>query len=162
MFNPTLGGGNPSDENPRGPSGLFALSDGAFGVFSSDVVTANFFPDSLDLIFTDEKSGVGFNTIAFFGGGTSVQVRVYSTTNVFLGMMTTPADPAGTNFIGVWSPEPIGRINIFDPSGGVEGGDNIQAWQVPPPPPCPWDFDNDGTVGATDLLALLVNWGPCP
>ncbi|MEE9129569.1 MAG: hypothetical protein V3T84_06085 [Phycisphaerales bacterium] len=27
---------------------------------------------------------------------------------------------------------------------------------------CPFDFDGDGNVGATDLLALLVNWGPCP
>ncbi len=24
------------------------------------------------------------------------------------------------------------------------------------------DFDGNGSVGATDLLALLVNWGPCP
>ena len=27
---------------------------------------------------------------------------------------------------------------------------------------CPGDFDADGTVGASDLLALLANWGPCP
>ncbi|MEE9130093.1 MAG: sialidase family protein [Phycisphaerales bacterium] len=27
---------------------------------------------------------------------------------------------------------------------------------------CPADFDDNGTVGASDLLALLVNWGPCP
>ncbi|MEE9131268.1 MAG: hypothetical protein V3T84_14705 [Phycisphaerales bacterium] len=27
---------------------------------------------------------------------------------------------------------------------------------------CPADFDGNGTVGASDLLALLVNWGPCP
>ncbi len=27
---------------------------------------------------------------------------------------------------------------------------------------CPADFDGDGNVGAADLLALLVNWGPCP
>ncbi len=27
---------------------------------------------------------------------------------------------------------------------------------------CPADFDNNGSVGASDLLALLVNWGPCP
>jgi hypothetical protein len=27
---------------------------------------------------------------------------------------------------------------------------------------CPADFDGDGSVGASDLLALLVNWGPCP
>ena len=24
------------------------------------------------------------------------------------------------------------------------------------------DLDNDGQVGASDLLILLVNWGPCP
>jgi hypothetical protein len=27
---------------------------------------------------------------------------------------------------------------------------------------CPADFDGNGNVGASDLLALLVNWGPCP
>ncbi len=27
---------------------------------------------------------------------------------------------------------------------------------------CPADFDGDGTVGASDLLTLLANWGPCP
>lgn len=28
--------------------------------------------------------------------------------------------------------------------------------------PCPWDLDGSGTVGAVDLLALLVAWGPNP
>ncbi len=27
---------------------------------------------------------------------------------------------------------------------------------------CDADFDGNGTVGASDLLALLANWGPCP
>ncbi len=27
---------------------------------------------------------------------------------------------------------------------------------------CPADFDGNGTVGASDLLTLLANWGPCP
>ena len=26
----------------------------------------------------------------------------------------------------------------------------------------PADFNGDGTVGSSDLLALLINWGPCP
>ena len=26
----------------------------------------------------------------------------------------------------------------------------------------PPNFNDDGTVGATDLLALLINWGLCP
>ncbi|MEE9128552.1 MAG: hypothetical protein V3T84_00930 [Phycisphaerales bacterium] len=148
-----IGGGDPSDENPRGVEGLVAWSDGGGGAVS-DVVLARFPQDSLDLIFTDEKSGVGFNTITF---GTSVQVRVYSTTNVFLGAMTTPANAFGSNFIGVWSSVPISRINIFNPSNAQEGGDNIQAWEVP----CPWDFDGSGSVGAADLLSLLESWGPC-
>ncbi len=158
-----LGGGNPSDENPRGPNALLAVSAGKIGGAVSDLVVALQAVDSLDLIFTDEKSGVGFNTLTFVGGP-SVEVRVYSAANVFLGMMTTLADPAGTNFIGVWSPIPIGRINIFDPTNegrnGLEGGDNIQAWGGPPP--CPADLDGDGNVGASDLLELLFNWGPCP
>lgn len=154
-----VGGGNPADEDPRGVAALTALADGVFGAVS-DVVVANFFQDSLDLIFTDQKSGVGFNTVTFFAGN-SVEVRVYSTANVFLGMMVSPADPSGANFIGVWSPIPIGRINLFDPDDGSEGGDNIQAWEAGSLP-CPWDFDGDGNVGASDLLALLFNWGQCP
>jgi hypothetical protein len=31
--------------------------------------------------------------------------------------------------------------------------------QLPPPPPCPADFDADGTVGPADLAALLGAWG---
>ncbi len=27
---------------------------------------------------------------------------------------------------------------------------------------CPADFDENGSVGASDLLALLANWGVCP
>lgn len=30
-----------------------------------------------------------------------------------------------------------------------------------PPPDCAADFDDDGTVGASDLLQLLAAWGPC-
>ena len=27
-------------------------------------------------------------------------------------------------------------------------------------PPCPWDINDDGSVGTTDLLLLLSAWGP--
>ena len=29
------------------------------------------------------------------------------------------------------------------------------------PNPCPWDLEDDGSVGVADLLALLSDWGPC-
>ena len=86
------------------------MSAGTFGTVVSDVVIASNEVDSLDVIFTNEKTGVGFNPITFFGN--PVEVRVYSTTNEFLGMMESPADPTGANFIGVWSTDLIGRINI--------------------------------------------------
>ena len=125
-----LGGGNSMDEDPSGFNGLAAVSAGFLGAIS-DVVTTNHRFDSLDLIFTSAKSGVGFNPISFLGAN-AVEIRVYSTTNVFLGEMASPADPTGASFIGVWSPVTIGRINIFDPSDGFEGADRIQTWQVGP------------------------------
>ena len=29
-------------------------------------------------------------------------------------------------------------------------------------PPCPWDIDGNQDVGFSDLLSILLNWGPCP
>ena len=51
----------------------------------------------------------------------------------------------------------------LDGNGSVGASDLLVllvAWG--PNPGHPADFDGDGAVGATDLLALLVNWGPCP
>jgi hypothetical protein len=28
--------------------------------------------------------------------------------------------------------------------------------------PCPWDTNDDGSVGVNDLLELLANWNACP
>ena len=34
-------------------------------------------------------------------------------------------------------------------------------FQIDETPVCPWAFDDNGSVGTSDLLALLANWGPC-
>ncbi len=50
-----------------------------------------------------------------------------------------------------------------DCNGSVGAGDLLVllvSWG--PCNDCPADFDNNGSVGASDLLALLVNWGLCP
>ncbi len=76
---------------------------------------------------------------------------------------TGPNSP--TNFAGE-----TGSINAcpscpwdLDDNGSV-GGTDLLALLVSwgPCKGCPADFDGDGTVGASDLLALLANWGPCP
>ncbi len=51
----------------------------------------------------------------------------------------------------------------LDGSGSVGAADLLSllvSWG--PCKGCPADFDGNGVVGASDLLALLVNWGPCP
>ncbi len=49
-------------------------------------------------------------------------------------------------------------------ANGVVGASDLLALLVSwgPCKGCPADFDGNGVVGASDLLALLVNWGPCP
>ena len=39
---------------------------------------------------------------------------------------------------------------------------SIQEPDCPDPNPCPWDLDGSGSVGASDLLSLLVQWGTDP
>ncbi len=51
----------------------------------------------------------------------------------------------------------------LDDSGSVGASDLLTllaSWG--PCKGCPADFDESGNVGASDLLALLANWGPCP
>jgi len=51
----------------------------------------------------------------------------------------------------------------LDDNGSVGASDLLSLlaqWGADPGGPP--DFDGDGNVGASDLLALLANWGPCP
>ncbi len=51
----------------------------------------------------------------------------------------------------------------LDDNGSVGASDLLSLlaqWGTDPGGPP--DFDGDGNVGASDLLALLANWGPCP
>jgi len=128
-------GGNPTEPSPEGPNGLAAASVGFMGA-SSDIVLVSTFVHSADMDFDDgaEKWAVGFNTLTLLGG-TTVQVRAYGVGETFLGMTTVSADIGGNFFVGVIAADEgqlIGRINVYDPAAGAEGGDNIQTW-IPEP-----------------------------
>ena len=128
-------GGAPAVPSPQGVTGIAIASVGFLGC-TSDVALSNTFVNSLDMDFDDgaEKWAVGFNTLDNLGGN-SVEVRAYGAGEVFLGMTTSPANPGGSFFLGVIAADAgqkIGRINVFSPGNGAEGGDNIQTW-VPEP-----------------------------
>ncbi len=163
-------GGAPDVPAPRGENALVFVEFGSGFGESSDLVLANTFVDSIDVMLIsppvlpgeeDDHTGVGFDTVSIFGGG-FVDIRVYDKNNAQMVSATSPADPAGSNFWGVWCADTIGRINIFDPGNGAEGGDNIQMWvEGDPCGECPTDVDGSGDTGAADLAVLLGFWGPC-
>ena len=135
IYQSNMGGGNPAQPNPEPVNGLAAASVGFMGA-SSDVVLANYFVDSVDMDLYDgaEKWAVGMNPVTFVGGST-VQVRAYGVGEAYLGMTTASADASGRFFVGVIAADEgqlIGRVNVFDPGNGAEGGDNIQTW-IPEP-----------------------------
>ncbi len=70
---------------------------------------------------------------------------------------------AGTYKVRVTVNESAGSQFDLDGDGSVGASDLLLLlvqWGTDPGGPP--DFDGDGTVGASDLLALLINWGPVP
>ena len=55
----------------------------------------------------------------------------------------------------------LSDFNTWD-SDMIFGFDNQALWEnLFEHFACPADLDSDGLVGASDLLELLANWGPC-
>ncbi|MEE9128687.1 MAG: hypothetical protein V3T84_01620 [Phycisphaerales bacterium] len=113
--------------------------------------------------------------------GDSIEYWFYTAATLTFGPGELPTDCITSlhdggddpNFTGPNSPtnyaDETGSINAcpcpwdLDGSGSVGASDLLSllvSWG--PCKGCPADFDGNGTVGASDLLALLVNWGPCP
>ena len=160
--------GTPVNPDPHGANGLVTVGFGSGFGESSDLVLANYFVDSFDVMFgdpvppdqQDNPTAVGFDTVSIFG--VFVDIRVYDKNNEEMVSTTSPADAAGSSFWGVWCPDTIGRIKIFDTGNGAEGGDNIQMWvEGDPCGECPTDVDGSGDTSAADLAVLLGFWGPC-
>lgn len=126
--------GNPNKISPQGVGGLAAVEFPGFGFGnSSDVVVSNYFVNGLDIIIPAGAAGVGFNIVDIFGNGTG-QIGIYDTNDAFLGAFKVGADAAGSNFFGYVSAGGIGRVNIYSPGGGAEGGDNVELWNPVPAP----------------------------
>ncbi len=61
--------------------------------------------------------------------------------------------PGGAYGTNDWLPS----IEIGLPNGDLA----MKIEGTPVKPACPWDLDDNGSVGVSDLLSLLANWGPC-
>ena len=98
---------------------------------------------------------------AMFGLGTSDSADSI-TVNWPDGTQTTLKNVAADQVLTVWH-EDCAPLGDLDGDGTVGVSDLLSLlanWG--PCKRCPADFDGDGNVGVSDLLALLANWGPCP
>lgn len=135
----------PPTANPsNNQSALWVNGAGFIGSNSVKVGTDEFLNglfSSIDLIFTThDKTAVGLDVSTFAGfnqGHAGFIICAYDQFDNVLGTYAmpglTPSEPT-KNFIGVWSPVPIGRVNvwgIFDIPQPF-AVDNIEMW-VPAP-----------------------------
>lgn len=154
--------------------------DGTTGItFTFDAKLLGGLPTQVGLVWTDGNPDAVFTIAASNSDGDCV-VR----NHVMLGDGTGDGLTEEDRFLGVEFHGGIAEMSIWTSFGGFEI-DHLQlvlscpwdldnngnvgaadllallaAWSTDPGGPP--DFDGDGNVGASDLLALLANWGPCP
>jgi hypothetical protein len=126
---------------PAGVGALVAIQGGLFGpnIPNSNVVGANTFVNSTDLLFDPNHTGVGFDMIAPSAGGggpgTIFHISVFDKNNVEIAREQVAWTNEYKHFFGVWSSDTISRINVAADLGGAGVGellDNIQMW-IPSP-----------------------------
>ena len=115
--------------SPEGDGTIALLTNGFFGAVT-DVLGANTFLDSTNMEFQNGiTAGVGFIVTDLLNFAAS-DITVYDTSNNVIG---TYASQTGRAFVGVYSDEAIGYINIAAQGGGGEMLDDIQMYNIPGP-----------------------------
>lgn len=118
-----------ADQPGPDSTGLIALGAGLTPTFGKSLL-ANTFADSLNLIFPDGTTAVGFDFGATASAGTisvdNLTIKVFDTDGNSLGSFPVTSSDSSPAFFGVISDAAlIGRINIFSGSNKAEIVDNI-------------------------------------
>jgi hypothetical protein len=128
-------GCNPPNPNP-GATGIdIALAGAQFGNQNSKKITANYFANSLDLIFPDPNenhTGVGFLLAnnPFFGQNPwHISVHDKNGTVMAKVDVQVPQPEPSKGFFGIWCERSIGRINVCGTNNTLELIDDIQMWE---------------------------------
>ena len=130
---------------------------------------ASLFADSFDIISGppagDNHTAISFEVIQLPGFGFPppvFHISVYDKDDVEIGKFAMDGTINAKLFIGIIMTDgiTIGRVDIWDQSGGAEGISSLALYNADAQVPiCPWDCaDGDGEVGIVDFLALLAQW----
>ena len=160
---------NPQGEggpNPRSANAL-AFATAPFFEIKNNILVAGTFVDSFDILsgvpVDADHTAMAFNVVNLAGDRESpIHITVWDESEENAQKHTI--DPLGDSdkqFVAILATNDmtIGRVNIYDTGNGAEGISAIEVFVTPGD--CPWDLDGNGTVGATDLVLLLVTWGVC-
>ena len=156
--------------------GIFYAKNGFNGI-NNNVLGADSFVDSFDIISGppagDNHTAISFEVMQLPGFGFPppvFHISVYDKDDVEVGKFVMDWTINSKLFVGIITTDgtTIGRVDIWDQSGGPEGISSFALYlqgqvQVPT---CPWDCEAvpDKNVGINDFLALLAGWalpGPC-
>jgi subtilisin-like proprotein convertase family protein len=119
---------NPLNESGGGsPNGLVGVGAGIYGSISKNIV-ANSFNDSFEIYFDPPVNAVGMDVTHFTLNDVAVQIVLYDAiVNAPIATSSVIARNDGS-FWGVYSPVPIGRIELHShlrSIDGAEGVDNV-------------------------------------
>ncbi len=136
----------------------FSEFGGTFNILSGPPAGDNHTAMALDIV---SLPGFNFPTPVY-------HVTVYDDSEQEIGKFIQGAGKSEKLFLGIVAggEQLIGRVEVFDESGGAPGVSSIEVYLVTPPN-CPWDcgIPIDSDVGIVDFLAVLTQWGmvgtPC-
>ncbi|MHC4414460.1 MAG: hypothetical protein ACYS0G_04170 [Planctomycetota bacterium] len=132
--------------SPHGLDGLAFVTPGFLGI-TNNALLANFFVDSFDIVSGppagDNHTAMALELISLAGDPNTVfHVTVYDKNDEPLGKFLMTGAPAEKSFLGILTKDPaitIGRVDIWDESGGAEGISSFELYfqDFPNPPNCP-------------------------
>ena len=133
------------DSSTARPTDGLALAGAGFGGVPSKTVFANFFSDSLNLMFSG-SSAVGFDLFSQFSNST-ITVSVFGAGDVLLNSFNIAATTGGVFFGVINDAGLITRINLFSLTDQAEGVDNIAFGQQAVPEPASLALLGAGLLG---------------
>lgn len=151
-FQSNNNGPGTSGGNPTGLKGMFVLTEQFLGA-ANVTVCSNTNSGSLDidlLAGTGNHTALGMTLVQIVSDETVMEVRVFDTNDVFIGMIPVTLDPnvpLGATFLGIVSPGVrIGRVNLWSGDGG-EGLYDVTVYTSR----LAGDFDDDFDVDLSDV-----------
>ncbi len=148
--------------SPERRPGHADLGDQLFKLLASDGAEFDTFGISVAISGATAIIGAGFDDD---NGDRSGSAYLFDTTAGTQLAKLLPSDGAAIDVFGISvaissTTAIVGAI--FDDDNGTDSGSADLFDAAAAPGKCPWDLDDNGIVGASDLLSLLVSWGPCP